>query len=207
MPWVRIPSRPIEGAVDEFAAIYPRYRDYVFRICSRYTRYREDAEDLTQEVLLKVVGRMDAFRGESGLSTWIYRVAVNHCLDHLRKRRREEKHLEVLLDEMVIRNLDSGGDRVLARIELDRILGRFRPVVRQILFLTLAEGLSHVEAAEVLGMSPAAVSKTVSRFRRKGRVDGFNRPDGTANSRITGNNRGMSADAPLPASNTAMEGG
>lgn len=191
--------------MEGFAAIYPRYRDFVFRICRRYATYREDAEDLTQEVLIKAVSRMDAFRRESGLSTWIYRVAVNHCLDHLRKCRREEKHLEELLDDMVIRNLDSGGDRVLARIELERILGRFRPQTRRILFLTLAEGLSHAETAEVLDISPAAVSKTVSRFKRKGRQGGFDSPDGKEKPQRRGKTAGLSGNTHPPASNAVMK--
>lgn len=153
----------------EFSDIFPKYKDFVFRICSRYARSTDDAEDLTQETFVKALGRFGDFRGESQVSTWLYRVAVNGCLDYLRRLRREEKNLEAFLDDMVVRNLAPEGDRVLARLELNRILERIRPTVRRALFLTLAEGLSNTEAAEVLGMSPSAVAKTVSRFLAKKR--------------------------------------
>jgi predicted transcriptional regulator len=93
----------------------------------------------------------------------------------------------------------------LARIELERILGRFRPIVRQILFLTLAEGLSHAEAAEVLGLSPAAVSKTVSRFRQKGMAGGFGPKGGERRSRNQVESAEMSGNPLSPSSNTAIE--
>lgn len=153
----------------EFSDIYPKYKDFVFRICSRYARSLDDAEDLTQETFVKALGRFGDFRGGSLVSTWLYRVAVNGCLDYLRRLRREEKNLEAFLDDMVVRNLAPEGDRVLARLELNRILGRIRPAVRKTLFLTLAEGLSYAEAAEVLGVSPSAVAKTVLRFLAKRR--------------------------------------
>jgi DNA-directed RNA polymerase specialized sigma24 family protein len=67
----------------------------------------------------------------------------------------------------VVGNLNSGGDRVLAKVDLERILGHFRPNVRQILFLSLAEGLNYRETAEVMSMSKDAVAKIVIRFLKK----------------------------------------
>lgn len=154
--------------MESLERIYLDYRDFVYRICARYARDAEDAEDMTQETFIKISGRLGEFRGDSELGTWIYRVAVNRCLDHLRRRRSEVRHLQAYLDGMVVRNLAPEGDQVLARMTLDRILGKLRPLLRQTLFLTLAEGLSYTEAAEVLKISPAAVSKSVSRFLKKG---------------------------------------
>lgn len=165
-----------------FEDIYVRYRDFVFRVCSRYARSRDDAEDLTQDTLIKVAARLDGFREESELGTWIYRVATNVCLDALRKRRREDQNLATYLDEGVVRNLDSGADPIMARLELDRILAGFRPAVRRVLFLTLAEGLTYAEAAEVLEMSPSAVAKTVHRFLAKGKSGAFSADSGSSKS-------------------------
>lgn len=68
---------------------------------------------------------------------------------------------------MVLRNLSPEGDRVLAKIDLDRILAHLRPGVRQILFLSLAEGLSYREVGEVTGFTREAVAKIVIRFLKK----------------------------------------
>jgi RNA polymerase sigma factor (sigma-70 family) len=186
--------------------IYIRHRDFVFRICRRYARSRDDAEDLTQDTLIKVADRLDRFREESELRTWIYRVAVNVCLDHLRKCRRQDRNLENYLDEMVVRNLDSGGDRVLARLELDRILSPFRPAVRRILFLTLAEGLTYAEAADVLGMTSAAVAKTVHRFLAKGKSGVFSPESGESGAPRVKNEGAKSTSAGPGASKAQLSG-
>ncbi len=147
--------------------MYRRHLDFVFRICSRYAASRSDAEDLTQEAFVKASRNLDRFRGESEWTTWLYRVAVNTCLDYLRKRKRECRNLAEFLDEMVVYNLESGGDRVLAKLEMERILRPLRPELRVVLFMTLAEGLTYAETAQVLNLSVAAVSKSVARFLGK----------------------------------------
>jgi RNA polymerase sigma-70 factor (ECF subfamily) len=163
--------------------LYRRHLDFVFRICSRYANSKSDAEDLAQEAFVKASRNLDAFRGESEWATWLYRVAVNTCLDYLRKRKREYRNLSEFLDEMVVHNLDSGGDRALAKLEMERILRPLRPQLRVILFMTLAEGLTHAETAKVLNMSVAAVAKSVSRFLGKYRKQANVRSDGPSTSK------------------------
>jgi RNA polymerase sigma-70 factor (ECF subfamily) len=165
-----ISSHAAEPATPTLEAIYHRHLNMIFRICSRYCKDREEAEDLTQDVFIRIDKNLGNFRGDSELGTWIYRLATNCCLDHLRKRKSRNQLYVDYLDSLVVRNLASGGDRVLAKVDLDRILGQFRPGVRQILFLTLAEGLSYREAAEVMSLSKEAVAKTVVRFLKKFRA-------------------------------------
>ncbi len=153
------------------------YRDHlqrVHRVCSRYCRNHEAAEDLTQDVFIRIHHGLKSFRGDSALGTWIYRLAVNTCLDHLRALKRRGGLHEAFMDDVVITHLSPLGDRVLAKVELDRILSPLRPLTRRILFLTLAEGLSYREAGEVLGLSRDSVAKTVIRFLHKyGKTDGL----------------------------------
>jgi RNA polymerase sigma factor (sigma-70 family) len=156
-----------DRSIPTLETIYRRHLDMIFRICSRYCKDREEAEDLTQDTFIKIDKHLPSFRGDSELGTWIYRLTTNCCLDHLRKRKSQHALYADYLDSLVVRNLNSSGDRVLAKIDLDRILGQYRPGVRQILFLTLAEGLSYREAGEVLSLSKDAVAKTVIRFLKK----------------------------------------
>jgi RNA polymerase sigma-70 factor (ECF subfamily) len=147
--------------------LYRSHLDMVFRICARYTKDRDEAEDLTQETFLLIDRNLPRFRGDSKPDTWIYRIATNCCLDHLRKRKSRFRLNADYLDSMVLRNLSPEGDRVLAKIDLDRILAHLRPGVRHILFLSLAEGLSYREVSEVTGVSRDAVAKIVVRFLKK----------------------------------------
>lgn len=147
--------------------LYRSYLDMVFRICSRYTKDRDEAEDLTQETFILIDRNLRRFRGDSKPGTWIYRIATNCCLDHLRKRKSQSRLNADYLDSLVLRNLSPEGDRVLAKIDLDRILAHLRPGMRQILFLSLAEGLSYRDVSEVTGVSREAVAKIVVRFLKK----------------------------------------
>ena len=73
------------GDADAFAALLARYRRPIFGFVLRFTRDPASAEELAQDVFLKVIERSDTFEGNSKFSTWIYKIARNHCIDHKRK--------------------------------------------------------------------------------------------------------------------------
>lgn len=157
--------------------LFRTHVDFVFRICMRYTRNREEAEDLAQEVFIKIHQTSSSFKGQSSLSTWIYRIAINCCLDHLRMKKRHLEYHEESLSPVVAYNLTGFDDQALARVEMERILSYVRPSVRRILFLALAEGVSYAEIGAMLGMSKSTIAKTVERFlaryrHRHGNDDG-----------------------------------
>lgn len=151
----------------DLAEIHRRYLNMIHRICSRYSSDAQEAEDMVQEVFLALQKGLASFRGDSQLGTWIYRLATNCCLDHLRSKRRRRELDGKYLDSLVVRNLTGCDNRVLAKVDLDRILSHLRAEVRHVLFLSLAEGLSYQETAEALGLTKGAVAKTVARFLKR----------------------------------------
>jgi RNA polymerase sigma-70 factor (ECF subfamily) len=149
-------------------AIFRKYGDFVYRTCCRYFRDPADAEDVAQEVFLKLHRRLGEFRGDSALTTWIYRIAANTCIDVLRSRKSHVEFQETGMDGMVADNLASGhGDATLARIDLGRILAETDDRTREILFLALAEGCSHEDVGEVVGLSKSAITKIINRFQKR----------------------------------------
>lgn len=146
--------------------LFKAYSEMVYRVCLRYLGDEAEAEDMTQEVFLKVDRNLAGFQGGSAVSTWIYRIAVNTCLDSLRSSKRRAEFAITYLDEVVVRNLSSGGDRVLARIDLERLLEEVKPEVREFLFLTQLEGMSYEDAAAMTGKNVFAIAKAVSRFKK-----------------------------------------
>lgn len=154
-------------ALPELGRLYREYRVYVYRICFRYTRNAGDAEDMSQDVFLKVNRNLPRFRGGSSMSTWIYRIAVNTCIDTLRARKSRVGMEDLPLDAMVEFNLSDHGNASLARIDLGRILAETDPKTREILFMALAEGCGYDEIGEAVGMTGWAVSKIVNRFRQR----------------------------------------
>ncbi|WP_083940639.1 RNA polymerase sigma factor [Rudanella lutea] len=79
-----------------FDALYIRYQSKVISLCSRYTKRQEDAKDLSQDLFLKVLARLDSFSGTARFSTWVYSVTQNLCYDHLR---RQDKILIEVVEE------------------------------------------------------------------------------------------------------------
>ncbi|MEI9810892.1 MAG: RNA polymerase sigma factor [Bacteroidota bacterium] len=69
-----------------FRAFITEHRDRVFNLVLNKVQQLEDAEEITQDVFVDVFRKPDTFRGESAVSTWLYRIAVNKCIDHLRKQ-------------------------------------------------------------------------------------------------------------------------
>jgi RNA polymerase sigma-70 factor (ECF subfamily) len=79
--------RVLEGEVELYTLLVDRYRTRLYRFVERYTNDPEDARDVTQEVFLKVYGALDTYDSRYKFSTWLFRIAGNAAIDHLRRRR------------------------------------------------------------------------------------------------------------------------
>lgn len=124
----------------------------------------QDAADLTQHVFLQVFGRIGQFSGRAQIGTWIYRVAVNEALQHLRRSKRSR--LRTLAPEPIDLSPDSYvnvDDKEL----LEQALGRLEPDLRWGFLLREVEGLTYCEIAEALNISEGTVGSRLNRARRK----------------------------------------
>lgn len=144
-----------------FEEIYDRYAPQVFRVCLGYTNDADQAKDLVQETFISVWKSLSGFRNESQVSTWIFRIATNHCLRALEVAGRMPSaqmpfELADLQEESPEENL-----RILYRCiaELDE-------TERIIISLEL-EGLPQVEIAAVVGLSNGNVRVKIHRIKEK----------------------------------------
>jgi RNA polymerase sigma-70 factor (ECF subfamily) len=120
-----------------------------------------EAEDLTQEVFLQLFRKMDTFRGESAFSTWLYRVAVNLVLMHLRRKSLITSSLEEVTElkegtftlHQVLGAPDGALTTAIDRLNLERAVGQMPPGYKQVLLLHYVEGYGHREIARILGLS------------------------------------------------------
>jgi RNA polymerase sigma-70 factor (ECF subfamily) len=148
---------PAEG-VPDFDELYRQFRGKVFSTACRMVSNRADAEDITQDVFIKVFRKLGQFRGDAKLSTWIYRITVNACLDFRRRRRRRET---VPLDETV--DVASVGMSVGRLIE--HAIPDLPPGCREVFVLHDIQGLKHSEIAEALGITDGASKSQLHRAR------------------------------------------
>ena len=91
-------ARHRDGDLDAFGEIYHRHAGRLYSLAYRMVGNAGDAEDLLQEIFMQAHRKLSSFKGESALVTWLYRLAMNHCLDHLRSKATRMSHATGSLD-------------------------------------------------------------------------------------------------------------
>jgi RNA polymerase sigma-70 factor (ECF subfamily) len=147
-----------------------RYRDQVINTTYRFLGDLHDAEEMAQEVFLKVYRGLPAFRAESSFSTWLYRITFNTCKNELRRRRRQPTLLDPDLESLgiLLPTMPSAEEVVIAHQQRDAIqetLNRLSVADREALILRDVQGFSYQEIAEVLGIGLSAAKMRVRRAR------------------------------------------
>ena len=157
----------LPNPVQDIGQLYARYRDFVARVCNRYVQNRDEAEDLTQEVFLKAENALESFSGQSQPSTWLYRIAANHCLDHLRRKKQQRDVMAsyaICLEGAEEECVDEEKTPSAMRQILDRLGEGMDGVDRQIVYLRFELGFTHQAIAEVCGISRVAISKRLNKI-------------------------------------------
>jgi RNA polymerase sigma-70 factor (ECF subfamily) len=160
-----------------FQEIYEEYRAKVFRYVARIAGESE-AEDLTQEVFVRVGRGLDSFRGDAALSTWIYRIATNAALDRLRSFRGESQRLP--LDDIAENEKDvepgtderrHSAEKKLLRQEMNGcirgIIDQLPDAYRSVIVLSELEGFKDSEVADIVGLSLQATKIRLHRARAR----------------------------------------
>ncbi|MFT4094284.1 MAG: RNA polymerase sigma factor [Niabella sp.] len=163
------------GSEAAFKTIVDAYQDMIYNTCLSIVKSEEDAEDLAQEVFVQVYQSIHTFKGESKLSTWLYRIATTKSLDHERKKKRKKRFGFVKSifgeDAQVEVNppdfnhpgvvLDSKENAATLFRALDKI-----PENQKIAFiLTKVEGLSYQEVSEIMQTTVSSVESLLHRAK------------------------------------------
>lgn len=154
-----------------FRELLERHRGIVFKVASSYANNAADREDLAQEIAAQVWRAFPRYDGEHEFSTWMYRIALNVAISHLRERSRYERHHEALdLASHDVASTDAAPDADAAVRELQRCIARLDPLNRALLILYLDER-SQREIAEILGISETNVATKIGRLKQRLRND------------------------------------
>ncbi|MGQ9486879.1 MAG: RNA polymerase sigma factor [Armatimonadota bacterium] len=161
-------ERFLAGDASAFEELYHRYQSYVYNVVYGVVQDPDDARDITQDVFLHVYDSLSRFRGGSALSTWLYRVAVNAAITHVRKQKR---HPQIPLDALheFRADIDAEPEQQMARMETQQavheLLSQLPEQQRTVLILRYFQELSLEEIAEVMNCSVAAVKVRLHRAR------------------------------------------
>lgn len=159
---------------DAFLKLFNQYQHLVYNICYRMTGNRENASDVSQEVFIKIYRSIHKFRGDSKLSSWIYRITVNTCLNWERRRKLTNwLSLDFLLEsEAKFEPLseEKTPDQLLEQSETEQIIQRSIQTLphrqKTAIVLHRYENLSYEEIANVLGISLSAVESLLFRAKK-----------------------------------------
>jgi RNA polymerase sigma-70 factor, ECF subfamily len=157
------------GDLAAFGDIVRNYQDRIYNLCRYILRDPQDAQDAAQDVFLKAYRGIKEFRPEASLYTWLYRIAVNTCLDYQRKARRDALKNEPLSDDLPSAEPlpaelhESRKNTEAVRAALQKLPGKLRAAI----VLREIDGLSYEEIAEVLHASVGTVKSRISRAREE----------------------------------------
>lgn len=159
------------GNTVAFSGLVDNYKDLVYTLSIRMLGNREDAEEVSQDVFIKVFTSLRNFKGDSKLSTWIYRIAYNACLDRLKKNKKERMRVEVdHLKSVAFSVMDNALDRMVLEERtalINSCLAKLPAEDATILTLFYFEEKNLLEMEKILDLSANTIKVRLFRARKK----------------------------------------
>lgn len=161
----------INGNEDKFALIIDKYQRKITKLVSKFVYDENEADDIIQEVFIKIYTILPKFKFESSLGTYIYRVAVNHCIDYSTKNKKRKNKLKLFTDyEQQINSIPSNEKSPEQQWENEMIKARLLRVVdtlsekqKAVFILKYFDGLQIKEIAEIINLKEGTVKTHLNR--------------------------------------------
>ncbi len=165
---IELVKRAVNGERAAFESLVNRHYTLVYRVAYKWCGVKENAEDITQDVFVKLAKKIKNFRGDADFRTWLYRVTVNTSKDFFKKSSRLSANEAAFLEDRKAANQGSAADdNPVSPQELYSALSGLSTKLKETVILVLGEGLSHKEAASVLGCAETTVSWRVFKAKEK----------------------------------------
>jgi len=164
-------NKVLNGDVNSFSIIVDRYKDLIFTIAIRMLKNREEAEEVAQDVFVKIFKSLSKFKGDSKFSTWIYKIAYNTCLDVLKKYNKQNNFISIdEYQEKQIPELENIFDALVLKeqqVIIQKCLSLLPYEESILLTLYYYEEQSLEEIAKVLNISQNNAKVKLFRIRKK----------------------------------------
>lgn len=164
-------KKVLEGDTAAFSGILQRYSNRIFAVIVRIVGCREDAEELTQDVFMKVFSSLKQYKGNSEFSTWIYRIAYNTAMSYTRKQRKEIPYIDESLYENIseeeVDALFNRTDNSEKIEQLEQSVARLTGEEKALLSLFYTDMRPINEIAKITGLTETNVKTKLHRIRKK----------------------------------------
>ncbi|MBB6218694.1 RNA polymerase sigma-70 factor (ECF subfamily) [Anaerosolibacter carboniphilus] len=163
-----IVKRIIQGDHEMFPQLIDRYKDKIFALVYRYTNDYGEAQDIAQEVFIKIYKQMHTFRFQSKVSTWLYRVATNSCIDWSRKRKTKQDTTYLINEELVM-DQERGPEQLMIlneqREAVRDVINRLPENYKLLIIMYHFQNMRYKEISEVLDMPMKTIETGLYRAR------------------------------------------
>ena len=154
-----------------FEVLYDRFAKMVYNKCYGFANSEDEAEDLTQDVFLRVFVKLGSFKGRSKFSTWLYAFTYNHCVNYVTRNTAKKIEKQSVSSE-IIENIGDGVDstrefETMKVEQLKRVMELIDPEEKMILLLKYQDNLSIKELSEALDIGESAVKMRLKRAKDK----------------------------------------
>lgn len=155
-----------------FEAVYLKYVSLVYNVALQYVQNVPDAEEITQDVFVKVYEKHGSFKGDSALKTWIYRIAINTSLDAIKAKNRKKRAAFANRDDAALEKLGDFNhpgvalENKEALADLFAAINKLPETQRHVLILLKIDDLSQKEVAQILNKSAKAIESTFQRAKQ-----------------------------------------
>lgn len=160
-------SRAMLGEEADFARLVTAYYDRIYRLAWRFTGRREDAEDVAQEVCIKLAQSLANYRFEAPFAAWLSRITMNTARDFLRGRTRRQNRETPLFEDTDIAAPNENPERLAIARQLLRRVNELPDGLREAVILVYCEGMSHSEAGLALGCAESTISWRIHEARKQ----------------------------------------
>jgi RNA polymerase sigma-70 factor (ECF subfamily) len=153
--------------VAAFERLYRTHAPRLYALTKRMAGSPDEGEDLLQEIFLQAFRKLGGFNGKAALGTWLYRLALNHCLDFVRSKQARMGKVTDTLDADASIVPSARRETPVARIDLERAIDRLPAGCREAFVLHDVEGFDHKEVGEMLGIAEGTSKSQVFKARMK----------------------------------------
>ena len=164
---IKLVELSVGGEAEAFEYLVKRHYLTVYKVSYKWCGVREDAEDIAQEVFVKLARKLKTFSRKSSFRTWLYRITVNTAKDFCRKAGTKREYENAFAAEQSQGNPGSHEDERLDAARLYKSLDKLPEKQKTAVLLVLSEGLSHKEAARVLRCPEATVSWRIFQAKKR----------------------------------------
>lgn len=160
-------KQSMKGDAAAFEHLVEKHYLMVYKLSYRWCGIKEDAEDITQNVFVKLAGKIKKFRLDSAFKTWLYRITINTAKDYYRKKKLNKDKEAAYVENQVFTESNKNQDCSFVSSHISSALDKLPVKQKEAVLLIFCEGLSHKEAAAILCCAETTISWRIFQAKKK----------------------------------------